>query len=343
MPMAGPQASVAKIALLSASLALAWTTLVPPLPALAAEPAQAEPSVPLCGEVDALGVPGEPQQPDAVRELQTGLRMLSMFPYPIDGQYGPNTREAVRQFQRSVGLAPTGIADAKTRDALALAFEEKAEPLVWAQEAAAQAAPGPENLPQHPGATPGVYWIVVDTKHLHLTLYKDGKREGRWPIAVGKFTTMTPVGEWRIANKGYASGVFGTRWMGIDIPFGSYGIHGTNRPWSIGSYASAGCIRMFNHDVERLFEIVSVGTPVTIVGWSPSLAWTNALPAGTIDWHIPLLQWALRREGFDPGRADARLGPDTMKAIAEAQRVLGLPPVDAATPDLFRLLGLRDR
>jgi lipoprotein-anchoring transpeptidase ErfK/SrfK len=42
-------------------------------------------------------------------------------------------------------------------------------------------------------------------------------------------------------------------------------IHGTNAPGSIGRAASYGCIRMHNHDVEDLFQRVSVGTPVYVV------------------------------------------------------------------------------
>ena len=41
-----------------------------------------------------------------------------------------------------------------------------------------------------------------------------------------------------------------------------YAIHGTNRPASIGTYASAGCIRMMNEDVLDLFARVNIGTPV---------------------------------------------------------------------------------
>jgi hypothetical protein len=43
-----------------------------------------------------------------------------------------------------------------------------------------------------------------------------------------------------------------------------YLIHGTNQETSIGDAVSHGCIRMFNDDVERLFGMVSVGTPVYI-------------------------------------------------------------------------------
>lgn len=46
---------------------------------------------------------------------------------------------------------------------------------------------------------------------------------------------------------------------------GDYAIHGTNRPDSVGRYASYGCIRMFNQDIVDLFARVRVGTPVVVV------------------------------------------------------------------------------
>ncbi len=45
---------------------------------------------------------------------------------------------------------------------------------------------------------------------------------------------------------------------------GEYAIHGTNRPSSIGTFASYGCIRMYNADIADLIERVSVGTPVYV-------------------------------------------------------------------------------
>ena len=44
-----------------------------------------------------------------------------------------------------------------------------------------------------------------------------------------------------------------------------YAIHGTNRPESIGKFASYGCIRMLNQDVADLFERVNVGTQVVVM------------------------------------------------------------------------------
>lgn len=45
---------------------------------------------------------------------------------------------------------------------------------------------------------------------------------------------------------------------------GEYAIHGTNRPSSVGTYASYGCIRMYNQDVVDLFDRVEVGTQVYV-------------------------------------------------------------------------------
>jgi len=54
----------------------------------------------------------------------------------------------------------------------------------------------------------------------------------------------------------------GSRWMGLSAK--GYGIHGTNVPTSIGKAASHGCIRMAKHDLEELFEMVTVGTIVEL-------------------------------------------------------------------------------
>lgn len=56
-------------------------------------------------------------------------------------------------------------------------------------------------------------------------------------------------------------GVLGTR--RLDLGDG-YGIHGTDQPESIGHSVSHGCVRLRNEDVERLYPMVPVGTPVYI-------------------------------------------------------------------------------
>jgi hypothetical protein len=56
-------------------------------------------------------------------------------------------------------------------------------------------------------------------------------------------------------------GVLGTRRLELGD---GYGIHGTDAPASIGRSVSHGCVRMLNADIERLYPMVAVGTPVYI-------------------------------------------------------------------------------
>jgi lipoprotein-anchoring transpeptidase ErfK/SrfK len=51
----------------------------------------------------------------------------------------------------------------------------------------------------------------------------------------------------------------------LELGNGTYGIHGTNNPASIGLAASYGCIRMHNKDVLNLFRTVKLGTPVFVL------------------------------------------------------------------------------
>lgn len=56
-------------------------------------------------------------------------------------------------------------------------------------------------------------------------------------------------------------GVVGTHRLNLGD---GYALHGTDVPSSIGSAASHGCVRLRNEDIETLFRIVPVGTPVYI-------------------------------------------------------------------------------
>jgi lipoprotein-anchoring transpeptidase ErfK/SrfK len=68
-----------------------------------------------------------------------------------------------------------------------------------------------------------------------------------------------------------AANPVGTRWIGLSAK--GFGIHGTTNPGSIGHAKSHGCIRLRNHDVERLFERVRPGDVVELHGErTPELA-----------------------------------------------------------------------
>jgi len=125
--------------------------------------------------------------------------------------------------------------------------------------------------------------IVISIPDHKLVLFQGDKILKIYDVAVGKASTPTPEGEFRIANhisnptyygnhQVIAPGPgnpLGTRWMGLSVP--GYGIHGTNVPSSIGKSASHGCIRMRQHDLEELFELVSVGTVVELRGERPAM------------------------------------------------------------------------
>ncbi len=51
---------------------------------------------------------------DEVRRVQSKLKELGFYTGKVDGIYGTNTRDAVRAFQRSVGITVDGIAGQKT-------------------------------------------------------------------------------------------------------------------------------------------------------------------------------------------------------------------------------------
>jgi lipoprotein-anchoring transpeptidase ErfK/SrfK len=105
--------------------------------------------------------------------------------------------------------------------------------------------------------------IVVKIEPKILDVYDSGSFLKSYPIAVGRPETPTPEGNFSVVNKQLnPGGPFGTRWLGLSEPH--YGIHGTNMPRSIGFSASNGCIRMYNSNVEDLFNIVTVPTEVII-------------------------------------------------------------------------------
>ena len=58
--------------------------------------------------------------------------------------------------------------------------------------------------------------------------------------------------------------ILGTRWMGFDDPYASFGVHGTTLPETVGTQSSDGCVRMINEQVEELFIFLPRGSKVII-------------------------------------------------------------------------------
>lgn len=114
--------------------------------------------------------------------------------------------------------------------------------------------------------TPSKYKILIDTNE--FTLYvidsKTSEVVKRYPVALGKKETPSPIGCWKISSKALKNHVFGGYWLGLNVPWDTFGIHGTNRPDSIGSLSSNGCIRMYNYNIEELFSMIDYDTPVVV-------------------------------------------------------------------------------
>ncbi len=110
------------------------------------------------------------------------------------------------------------------------------------------------------------YSITINIENHTLTLYKNGKVYKIYPVAVGKASSPTPRGTFKITSRSVnPGGPFGVRWLGLSVPNGNYGIHGTNNPASIGKNISNGCVRMYNKEVLELSNLVPIGTTVKIV------------------------------------------------------------------------------
>ncbi|WP_158602430.1 L,D-transpeptidase family protein [Cohnella endophytica] len=122
--------------------------------------------------------------------------------------------------------------------------------------------------------------IEIDLTLHRLSVLSNGTVTKRFDIASGKKKGLTPTGTFEIVTKiknpwysakgipgGDPTNPLGSRWLGLNVPNTQgtkYGIHGTNAPASIGTNASAGCIRMLNEDVDWLYDSVPTGTKVTI-------------------------------------------------------------------------------
>lgn len=128
--------------------------------------------------------------------------------------------------------------------------------------------------------------IVIMTGARQLFLVTDEDTALQYDIAVGKPSeqwfgsswvskkrvdpTWVPTASMRERNPKLPASVgpgpsnpLGVR--AINLGWGTYRIHGTNSPNSIGSAASAGCFRMRNADVTDLFERVHVGAQVVVL------------------------------------------------------------------------------
>lgn len=182
----------------------------------------------------------------------------------------------------------------------------------------------------------------MNTDKRTLTVFSDEKPFKQYPVCVGKPETPTPIGEFKIISKDQWSGGFGTRWMRVGVPWGQYGIHGTNKPWSIGQSLSGGCIRMFNQDVEEIFPWIPVGTPVHIIGETRKPPWFGyrELIPGDSGPDVVETQTILRKNGLFWGETEGEYNWATILGVTYYQLYHHLPPTGKINLTTYQALGI---
>lgn len=119
--------------------------------------------------------------------------------------------------------------------------------------------------------------IVVDLSDRLLTYYENGEEVLSTEIAIGTSRNQTPTGEYFVTDSvtlANPNSPWGPHALGLSARSdtiteynggdGIIGIHGTNKPGSIGNAASLGCMRLPNDVITQLYELIPIGTPVVI-------------------------------------------------------------------------------
>lgn len=269
---------------------------------------------------------GEPRlEGDAVWMVQARLNEIGYELRP-NGIYDELTAETVKMFQTANHLSVDGVVNQAVWESLM--YDPDSEPCVTG------AVTDASNKMR----------IEIDLVKHRLTVFNDQEMVKEFAVGVGKYRTPSPLGEWKVVHKGVGWGNgFGTRWMGLNVPWGVYGIHGTDKPYSVGASMSHGCIRMRNRDVEELYPMIPVGTPVKIMENGqifPKNFSGRTLKKNSSGQNVVYLQSRLKEKGIIFDRADGRFGSMTELAVKYYQVWHDLEPTGIADEATYRSLGM---
>ncbi|MBS4194527.1 L,D-transpeptidase family protein [Lederbergia citri] len=188
-------------------------------------------------------------------------------------------------------------------------------------------------------------YIKVDLWSNELIVIEKNKVIKRYPIAPGKELSPTPIGIFEVNYKAESwGGGFGTRWLGLNVPWGMYGIHGTNKPSFIGRNVSSGCIRMRNQDVEQLYKLIPKGAKVHIDGPITGIGkgeYKN-LSIGSKGNLVQLVQERLKGMGLYKGQIDGIYNVGTENAVKKLQRIHHISVNGVISMREYLLLGLME-
>lgn len=170
------------------------------------------------------------------------------------------------------------------------------------------------------------YSILVDVESSKLYLLDNGKGVKEYSCSGGKWNTPSPIGTWKIIHKAKWGEGFGGSWLGLNVPWGDFGIHGTLNPQSVGWASSHGCIRMKNDEVAELYKIVSIGTRVTIVDgvYGAFGKGLRNLKSGMYGSDVMQIQKRLKELGYFFAIPNGKFGAETEKAVQKYCKANGL-------------------
>ncbi|MGE7184394.1 L,D-transpeptidase family protein [Peribacillus sp. NPDC006672] len=219
--------------------------------------------------------------------------------------------------------------------------------------------------------------IIINKANNQLAYYENDKLVKVFIVATGKKASYTPEGKFKvvtkIVNRPYYKGnikggdpknPLGKRWLGINArntPGNTYAIHGNNDSKTIGKYISAGCIRMYNDDVQWLYDKVGMNTVVLIASSNKSfasIAATNGykvsgskslpvqttysiLKKGSSGPQVIELQKRLTKLGYSTKGIDGGFGKNTEMAVKKFQKAKNLTSDGVVGPQTKKALGLK--
>jgi murein L,D-transpeptidase YcbB/YkuD len=229
-----------------------------------------------------------------------------------------------------------------------------------------------------PAHAAGGELIIINKSTNQLAYYQNNKLVNTFKVGTGRKPSYTPEGKFKIVNKiknrpyykenipgGDPRNPLGNRWLGLNAggTWGTtYAIHGNNNPKSIGGYVSAGCIRMYDEEVEWLFDQVKVNTPVIITSSKKSfqsIASANGYKVTGVDSvqvatptsntvlkkgmkgaEVKKLQELLTSLGFNTNGTDGVFGTATEAAVKKFQSSKKLKADGVVGPTTKKILGM---
>lgn len=186
------------------------------------------------------------------------------------------------------------------------------------------------------------YAVLILVQENRLLLFKNGKLYHSYSCATGKSVTPSPTGTFQINRKARWGEGFGGYFLGLNCPWGNYGIHGTTRPDSVGQPSSHGCFRMYGKDIAALYAIVPRGTTVLIINGIYGAFGTGfrTIGPGMYGQDVLAVQKRLQNLGYFSGICNGRYDSwGFHQAIVAFEHDHGLPTSDRITVAFYQALG----